>query len=581
MRLLLFVFLVASFSARTAHAQRTLFEDDFENGLDKWQPAYSLFGYWQTINGRAQITLNTTFMRNEITPKLIWQENWQHYQITFDYMVLQGSDKNINFGFTDNYEWYEIHFINGNFYLSHVSDGNVVWSFVGHKTLFTNTLYSFKIELDYDRISISVNGDRIVDTIDPTYPGSFGKPTLKATTGVSRPTTVNFDNFKIALLEEPPPDEFTIFKQTDPAWSDLEYDHASTWSQNPTIGRWGCALSSLAMILDFYQISQLPDSSELTPLTLNDWLKSQPDGYLGEGLVNWIAGTRLTKQMSDSLGTPKLEYLRHSSDPLTIATTEISEGRPVIMQIPGHFLAGYQVQDDDIKIADPAFNHTLFSQHQVNLVSTRSFTPSNTDLSYILVTHDHNLDLQFDDGINPAVFSDYLEADFTPQTLANSLTIHEIAKPESNDYPFTISQAEYGQFSLKFYLYDHNAEVKIIEYTGFAGPNPGKHILEYDKNDVLQSRVSRSLSFVDFFSILQNEYLADNVSPAVFFHLQRYLGYAIDAETNQQLEYDRYTNLIRYYILLFEDQITAETQNSLLDYLAELGLTLNTPAPPE
>lgn len=557
-----------------ASAQTVIFEDDFENGLGKWQETYSLFENWQIKDGMAQIHLPSYFMRSEITPKIVWKDSWQYYRITFDYYALQGIDRNINFGFKSYDEWYELHFVDGNFYLSHLVDGSLVWSYTGQKTLGSGVLHKFKIDLNRGRIIVLVNNELLLDEIDPTYNGSFGKPTLKATTGVIYPTIVNYDNYKILLMEEPDPNAFPIFKQTNPQWSSHEYDHAYSWAQDASIGRWGCALSSLAMILNFYDISKLPDDSDLDPSTLNNWLKSQPDGYIGEGLVNWIAGMRLTRLMSPILNTPKLEYSRQDTSPMTTAVSEISAGRPVVLQIPGHFLAAHQLvglAGDDLEIVDPAFHYSLFSQHQKDLVSTRVFTPSNTDLSYLLATHHPNLNLQFtNQNPNNSVLSEYLEADSNPQTLSQTLVIHEVPKPDSGNYNFGISQAEYGPFEIKLYLYDNNAEVKIVSYTGHAGPTPEEHLLVYNKSDLDSSKIRPVITFAGLLAKVKNQYHAGKISPAASLHLQKYLTLAVDSETNQAPDYQRYIALIRYYLLIFEDQIEVGARTTLYNYLSSL-----------
>src|SRR5688572_30899130 len=58
----------------------------------------------------------------------------------------------------------------------------------------------------------------------------------------------------------------------------------------------------------------LPNNAELSPASLNDWLNAQPDGYLGEGAINWLAVSRLTQQMAKTLRTPKLEYRKLAGD---------------------------------------------------------------------------------------------------------------------------------------------------------------------------------------------------------------------------------------------------------------------------
>lgn len=561
--------------ATTAQASTIIFEDNFDNGLNKWLSAYEYFAYWGVVAGRAQITLPGRNMRNEIIPDLEWNDDWQYYRLTFDYYSFQGADKNINLGFTSDFDWYELHFVGGDFYLTHVVNNTQVWSYQGRKNIEPGVLQKFKIDLNRGRIIVLMNNELLLDQTDPTYNGSFGKPTLKATTGVVFPTTVAFDNYQITLMEEIAAPEFPIFKQTDPRWSEIEYDSASLWATNPSIGRWGCALSSLAMVLNFYDINKLPDGSTLNPETLNSWLKSQPDGYLGEGLLNWIAGTRLTRLMSSELNTPKLEYSRDDGNPLVAAKSEVNSGKPVILQIPGHFLAGHELLDDDIKIADPAFNYSLFSEHQKELLSTRIFTPSQTDLSYILITHHSNLNLQFiDSSLNKYTTEEYLDADSSPHQSSGSLILHELPKPGTNNYIFEISQAEYDDFELKLYLYDASGDVKIINYVGYAGPIPEKYLLNYQKDSLGESSLGPVVSFVGLANKTRAEYQNNNISLVTWLYLEKYLGFAVDAELNQTPEYRRYVSLIAYYLDLYAGQMSQNTRISLESYLLDLKTSL-------
>jgi hypothetical protein len=258
-------------------AQTVIFEDNFEDNLNKWQSAYGTFEEWQIIDQAAYIFIYYYFRRHEITPIINWNYDWQHYQISVDYIAYQGADKNINLGFTQDNEWYGIHFVNHEYHVSHIVDGKQVWVESGYYYFQKGIWYQFDVELNHGAIKIKINDQLIVDVTDPTYNGKFGKPTLAATTGSIAPTAVSFDNYQITLLDDEP-EEFEFFKQTNPDWSQLEYDNAELWDSDPSIGRWGCALASLAMILQHHGITKMPNNQDLDLQTLNEWLNSQPDG---------------------------------------------------------------------------------------------------------------------------------------------------------------------------------------------------------------------------------------------------------------------------------------------------------------
>jgi hypothetical protein len=81
-----------------------------------------------------------------------------------------------------------------------------------------------------------------------------------------------------------------LYKQQDPAWGDDLYGGSSSnpWIDPDThqpakLSRWGCALTSAAMIVSYYGLLQ--NGFTTNPHLLNDWLK-QHGGYSG-GDIYW------------------------------------------------------------------------------------------------------------------------------------------------------------------------------------------------------------------------------------------------------------------------------------------------------
>ena len=95
------------------------------------------------------------------------------------------------------------------------------------------------------------------------------------------------------------------------------------------------------MVFKYHGINELPDGTFLNPGTLNNWLKSQPDGYIRNGLVNWLALSRLSRLAKSINGISSfnaLEYSRINGYSPTQLTTDISNGMPGILEEPGHLL---------------------------------------------------------------------------------------------------------------------------------------------------------------------------------------------------------------------------------------------------
>jgi hypothetical protein len=391
---------------------QTVFSDNFDDGdISNWTVVRNARLYektepcmnggvpaaWHVKNGRAGIEIDSPPCETEIVPSN-FQLGDKGYTYEVDWFMAETMemDRNLLFLWQDPKNWYDIKIYGNSVLIQKVINGQSMelendympYPFEANKS------YHFKITMSENHlITVEINGKVLMTSRDyAPYIEGYRTAGLQASVGANRRSVNYFDNWQVTnhgVTPTPSPTPVPIsmphFKQTDPNWASQIYDHATKWSSNPTISRWGCALSSAAMILRYHGINQLPGGIELNPRTLNTWLQTQPDGYIGEGLVNWVALGRLTQQMSSVLGTPKLEYTRINTNLIAAAVSELEALKPVILQIPGHFLVGSGVTSDkqDLQIKDPAYAHTLLSQHSQPLQSVRAFQPSHTDLSYI------------------------------------------------------------------------------------------------------------------------------------------------------------------------------------------------------
>lgn len=244
-------------------------------------------------------------------------------------------------------------------------------------------------------------------------------------------------------------------KQYDYCWKDQIYDSANNWSTSPTIERWGCALTSASMILNYYGHRILPDA-------LNSWLKNQPDGYLSNGLINWLAISRYSKIFSSRI-IPALEYKRLGNDS-NLLINELTNARPAILEVPGHFIVAKSQTDDSFGINDPGYaNRPTLLSYSNTFKSMRGFTPSHTDLSYILLTIDPAFSLTVLDAEGNAIetntfIDDPLIDDLdTSNTSGTPIKVFEMSKPNWGNYTITVSGE--GNYSLNSYLYDKNGKV--------------------------------------------------------------------------------------------------------------------------
>ena len=256
----------------------------------------------------------------------------------------------------------------------------------------------------------------------------------------------------------------------------------------------------MVMILDFHGITKFPSGELITPATLNAWLLSQPDGYIGDGLLNWLAVTRLSQQINQVFETPKLEFSIIRDNLLTKATSELVEFlRPVIINIPGHFLVAEgitQVENPDFYIQDPAFSYTLLSEHEKEPLSLRTFTPSFTDLSYFLIhspativptlalqkeDEPLQLDLQTEASTLTAITTTEAGTATFSTSSSPAQTLLYLQKPDSGTYILSFSGPIGSTYSLELFLYTADGTAQIETLTGIFGPRSEQYQLTFLK----------------------------------------------------------------------------------------------------
>ena len=519
-------------SAPLANAQVTtpleppIFEDDFSDDLHKWQPTRDMGSLWHLNDGHVDVTVDISSYITELVPKdEYWTPTAKDVAYELDYTPLQGVDRNISFDFGDVRNWCEIHFVDSLYNLVRLENGVVTLNIFNPYILKNGETYHIRIQFTQGRIQIFINDTMIVNEADVLNALTHGKIGLKVGTGYSYPTTVRFDNVTVRNLSAPLPSptptpvpqeknlHVSLWKQSDPTWKFSEYDHASLWAAGDaiTMQRWGCAVTSMAMILRYYGMTTLPDGQLLTPLTLNNWLKAQRDGFINGGSVNWLAVTRLTREISSILGTPKLEYA-WISNALATAKNEITNNRPVIMQLPGHFLVGdgIPVDNSTILIKDPAYTYTRLDQHERDgrpLQSVRQFVPSHTDLSYLQVVHAPEARIvikNLQHEMLPSIDAEERLSDFeNPLSTSPRMIVTQLPKPAEGTYIVEMTQ-QIGTVAtpqtITLYTYDQNGEVTIQEFSNVTFNTHPIFTIQYKKNGPSQisSNLPTKMSWAQF-----------------------------------------------------------------------------------
>jgi len=546
-------------------AQEVLFADDFSTGFTKWQSVHDNANLWTIIEGVAQVFIPSYSTVTRLVPKdEYWSQDWQHISYELEISPIRAFDKNISFAFEDSSNWYDIHFMDTWYQLARVQNGKVVFTHNASYSMSNGQKYVVKIDRWGELIRIYVNGVKITDVVDPSFNANFGKIVLIATTGAATPTEIGFDNIIVRRLPELQEIKLpvTALKQNDPTWQNEEYDAANTWSTAPSIGRWGCALTSMAMILNYHGIDITPDQSPLDPSSLNRWLKAQPDGYLGEGLLNWVAIGRLTRLVAEIKNTPKLEYIYRGGNSLEPAAAAIKTSQPSILQVAGHFLvaSGLTGTEKDLYINDPFYSYPKFSEAHTPLLSTRLFTPSHTDLSYLLLvaTPETQITLTTADGSpipNLQVFTEEIKDPTPGATEKTKLAkIYQIAQPSTATYNLEIRQNSSYPYQLTLYNYDQEGELSLFKITGLAPYQSEKLQINFNKTgdssitqeELTWESIKSNISLLKAKSLISSQF--------TFQKLMQIASWASTTSNSQDSR--RYLGLFSGYLLALKPKMT-------------------------
>ncbi|MBI5122685.1 C39 family peptidase [Candidatus Roizmanbacteria bacterium] len=479
----------------------TIFQDNFETGTaNQWTPIL-IYGpdLWQVrqVNGSYRYgayigggsTIILSDAGNITTP---------NYTIEYDYLALSGEDKNFDFRWVNNLPLYEVHFTNGGALF--VGNGSSIGTAFAPYTLQNGVQYHIKIILQGQHIQFFVNTDKIFDLTDVNYQFNGNeKMGLVIGTGSVFPTEAYFDNVVVTDNNISSDLNVPLLKQTSDPWQSFEYDSAHLWSpQNITVNRWGCALTSAAMILQYYGIEKLPDGTPLDPGTINTWLKGQSDGYIKEGWVNWVALSRLSKLARNINGITafdSLEYKRSNGSNNQLAS-DINNLIPDILEVPGHFIVAKGINGSTFNINDPYYNRQTLNDGYSNTFSSLGrFIPSHTDLSYIMLVVNEDTSVKVLDGNGNEVGESFIQNSLvdpvTNEKNGSSIRMFYLSKPDSGNYTILASSSA-GVSKISTYLYNIDGDVSMFDNL-LLGNN--SFTTNFDKNNLQNDQIKKIVTF--------------------------------------------------------------------------------------
>lgn len=504
-----FYLLLPLFYSKNIVLASNTFSDNFDDGnLDGWILANDLEATpcanpWTVQNGMAGMIINNQSCTTNLIPSdSLWNNLGDNYDFDLDMKFVNGTDHNIAFRFTSatlSNNWYELHFQTpGDFSLGRFSPGIYNSFVVGNYQ--NGSTYHIKIRVINNNVKVYINNNLVRDYTSTVDRFPQGRIALRAGSGADPSSETWFDNIVVTSIDTPPVTDINLavplLKQTDPLWGGNIYDSANSWSKNsPGINAWGCAITSAAMVFNYHGITKLPDNKLLNPGTLNDWLKSQKDGYVNGGLVNWLSLTRLSrlaKAKNPAFLFDALEYKRINLANLAQLKTDLQNNIPGILQVPGHFIVAKGILNNIFTINDPYYNRTDLSSYSNTFLTLGRFIPSHTDLSYILISTTQNIDFHITDQAGNLAGDQTEDTVINPVTgQANTVKSWYVEQPPTGQYSVIISSDSDTPYILQTMLYDKNGEVVTQNFSGITHLDTEDEIaLILNKDDATQSSSS-------------------------------------------------------------------------------------------
>jgi len=468
--LLFFCYLLATPSPISA---QRVFSEDFADNLDQWTLVNGSLSYWQIQNQALYATIPQSYTLSTLVPRDEFWQDMDEYTVDFVFKAFDDNDKNFVIGMRDAANFYDFHFYGNQLYVEDIRNGVPFYSVTIPFTLQLNRDYAVHLLYSKEKIELSMDGTKIFATdifwASPIYGGKFG---LKVSAGSRAQSKAYFDQVEVRELY--PQD--VLFKQNDSLWGLKLYDHANLWSQQPLMSNWACALSSAAMLLRAYGFYLLPNGEIIDPWSLNQWLLTQNDGYIADGLVNWLAISRLSKILSKTSNNylPKLEFsyfMGSEAENLVVLHDNLLNGeKGQIVATTGHFflVSDYIAVQDNFAIKDPLYDYTLLSQREDQINSLRLFTPSFSDLSYLLFVLPKDLIFSLVDASGQKIEQLQVvteEIVSPPEKMGENYQLVYYRKPESAHFNLVLELDNIDQALLKqaqIYLYDQSGEVQLF-----------------------------------------------------------------------------------------------------------------------
>jgi hypothetical protein len=409
----------------TSFASHKVFQDNFNTNSEGSFPSGWILvndpdrtpcaASWKVHDGMAGIAIvNQGSCTTNIMPNdTVWNNLGDNYIFEFDMKFVNGTDHNVAFRFTPSFpsnNWYDLHFQSpGDFIIERV--GGTYNTFVAGSYPNGKT-YHLKIVVSTKNIKVFIDNTLVRDLAVDIDGFPTGRIALRAGTGADPNSETYFDNIVVTNIDEAGGGILPVpyFSQNALPWGPSEYDSAASLGiPSPTMDRWGCAVTSAAMILKYHGMDEFTNGDPMNPGNLNHWLDNN-NGYQkrhGSSAIFWSSIQRLSKELFNAgKSNVKLVHSGHKPNVNTtnllnndLTTEEIPHLLQVNTQWGSHYVVAKGISNNGYFVNDPEWNYpdlTSFTNNSYQY--THRYLPSQTNFSYIEFVADPNVEVLVTDS---------------------------------------------------------------------------------------------------------------------------------------------------------------------------------------
>ncbi|HSW87854.1 MAG TPA: C39 family peptidase [Candidatus Saccharimonadales bacterium] len=407
---------------------------------------------------------------------------------------------------------------------------------------------------------------------------------------------VNISNSTPTPTPTPTNDSLNVpyFSQNALPWGPSEYDSSQNLGfTNYSMDRWGCAVTSVAMVLKYHNINQFADGTPIDPGSLNLWLKNNNGyitGYGSDGsysYLNWPIIGKLTKDLfTAGKSSVKLEHRRAypSIQTTDLLNHDLTIGNdigkfPDILWVSnsltsGHFVVAKGLINNTYAINDPEWNYSDLSSFDNSYMQVDRYVPSHTNLSYLTIVVNPNVEILIMDSqgrktgkyIHNGVLDTYnqipgstysfespiVNPDVTgiKEYLGTGVNSFLLPEPIEGEYQITISGNNSTNYTLNSSTIQVDGDNQINTTEGIVVPNSENSIvIQYFQTQ--PSAVSKTVSFQSAINDINELYLLKlitqkSVANSLIRNIQQAQNASLYSNTAKIIQnLDQFTTLLR------------------------------------